>query len=159
MMRKTGIAALSALGILAAGNANALPEGWYTLGPGIPYQCHGNYMTDGSVAPISLGIFFFAADIRACAALCDSRRDCVAFSFQRRVSDTGAVTTGCTLYGRSEVGEVPIGERGRFDWGAVCYRTYPRTDDLQTDWRRRLGLDQDRLRPGLLPSSPPKPNK
>lgn len=159
MTRKIRIVTAAALGLLFAGAAHALPDGWYTLGPGIPYRCHGNHMTDGSVTPIGVYVFVGAEDIRTCADLCTRRRDCVAFSFQRRISSTGTISTGCTLYGRSDVGSVPISDRGRFDWGAVCYRTYPWEDDFKIDWRDRLGLHADQLRPGLRPSIPSTPNK
>lgn len=159
MTRKTRIAGLAAFGLLIAGSAHALPEGWYTLGPGIPYKCHGNHMTDGGVTAISVDIFLGAADIRSCQALCDRRRDCVAFSFQRRVTESGTVTSACILLGRSDVRTVPISAPGRFDWGAVCYRTYPWQDDPSIYRRDRLGLEQDRLHPGYPGVRVPHGNK
>jgi len=161
-MRKTAIIGLAAAAFLAAAPARALPEGWYKVGPGIPYRCHGNHMSYDTVGRLRTIIFKGAVDIRNCQELCDSTSGCVAFSFQRRVSEKGVAATACILLGRYDVDTVPIGDRGPFDWGAVCYRHHEVWDKLPNEWRNRLGLEQDQMHPGLrptVPAIPVSPNK
>ena len=126
MTRRTRILGLAAFGLLAAGTARALPDGWYTLGPGIPYKCHGNYVAAGGVTPIATHHFLRSAeDIRTCQRLCDTTTGCVAFSFERRVSGSPPTPyTRCVLLGR---GSTPTErfEGGRFEWAAICYRDAP----------------------------------
>lgn len=161
MTRKATILGLAALGILAADAARALPDGWYTLGADIPYKCHANYVADGSVTPIATYHYLRSAeDIRTCQRLCDSTAGCVAFSFERHVSGSPPTPyTRCVLLGR---GPTPTErfDAGRFEWAAICYRTNPFDKYLEIDWRSRLHLDQDHLRPGLPGSGVPHgPNK
>lgn len=154
-MRKTAILGLAAAAFLTAAPAHALPEGWYTLRS---YKCHANHTAFGTDEPTLLVVQTSGgADIRQCEKLCESTSGCVAFSFQKRVTERGAIVGSCFLYGRYDVDTVPISKGGPFDWGVVCYRHNDVWDRLPNEWRNRLGLEQDQLRPGLRPSGPSKP--
>jgi hypothetical protein len=156
-MRKTAFLGLAAAALLTAASAHALPEGWYTLGS---YKCHANHTAYGTdVPPLRAAKSGGAGDIRQCQVLCEETSGCVAFSFQKRVTERGTIVNSCILYGRYDVDTVPISDSGPFDWGVVCYRHRDVWDKLPSEWRSRLGLEQDQLRPGLRPSLPSGANK
>lgn len=158
MTRTMRIAGLASFGLLFAGNADAHSGGWYSLGSGIPYKCHRNHLIHGSSSRLRIVIFKGSVDIRRCQEQCDSTSGCVAFSFQIRVTEEGLAASVCMLHSRADE-EVPVAEPGPFDWGASCYRVQPVEDYLPSEWRDRLGLHQNQLRPDLRPSVPAIPNK
>ncbi len=156
-MHKTAMVGLAAAALLAAAPARALPEGWYTLRS---YKCHANHTAFGTDVPTLLVVKSSGiADIRQCEKLCEGTSGCVAFSFQQRVTERGTVVNSCFLYGRYDVDTVPVGKGSPFDWSVVCYRHNDVWDKLPREWRNRLGLEQDQLRPDFRPSTPTGANK
>jgi hypothetical protein len=155
-MRKSAILGLAAA-LLTVGPAHALPEGWYTLGS---YKCQANHTAYGtSVPPLRVAKSAGVVSARQCQELCESTSGCVAFSFQKRVTERGTVVESCLLYGRYDVDTVPISDRGPYDWGVVCYRHHAVWDKLPAEWRDRLGIEQDQVRPGLRHGLPSSPNR
>lgn len=153
-MRKTAILGLAAAAFSTAAPAPALAAYWYTLGP---YRCHAY---NSETADTSYLRRVEGVDFRRCQELCDTTSGCVAFSHLRRVSprlDKG--TEICVLHGRYEIPTSWRSVPGPFDRGTVCYRHHDVWDKLPSEWRERLGLEHDQLRPGLRPSVPSGPNK
>ena len=160
MTRKPVMFGLVALGVLVAGAAHALPDGWFVTRSDSNYRCAGNQVpSDPAAHRLAATVVLGHLDIRGCEALCEARPGCVAFSFVVQFTASGIESNICQLYSTRDTRHTARFEGGRYDYAAICYRERTSLEKaLQYDTRVDRGLTQDTLRPGLpgtgLPSAP-----
>ena len=160
MTRKPMIVGLVALGVLAAGAAHALPEGWFVTHSDSHYRCAGNQVpSDPAAHRLLATVVIGHLDIRGCEAMCEARSGCVAFSFVVQFSASGVESNICQLYSTRDTRHTARFEGGRFDYAAICYRDRNSIERaLQYDTRVDPGLTQYTLRPGspgtAIPNTP-----
>ncbi len=150
-MRKTAILGLAAAMLLAAAPGQALAGGPYMVGA---YKCYNRkaYTTDYLR-------YVEGLDFRGCQALCDRTSGCVAFSYLVTALERWESTTICILHSRYDIPDTPWRHARAYVRANVCYRHHDVWNQLPREWRNRIGVEQDQLRPEFRPNVPSGPNK